>query len=51
MLEINKHFVFRCTKEERELIKLLTSQLKVRGNERVAEVMIRALEKLKEDKE
>ena len=39
-----------CTLEEREKIKLLSSQLKVKSDERVAEVIIRALEKLKEER-
>lgn len=39
-----------CTLEERERIKLLSSQLKVKSDERVAEVIIRALEKLKEER-
>lgn len=40
-----------CTYEEREKIKLLSSQLKSNSKERVAEVIIRALEKLKDVKE
>lgn len=39
-----------CTKEERETIKLLSSQLKIKSDERVAEVLIRALQSLKEEK-
>lgn len=35
-----------CTKEEREKIKLLSSRLKLDSKERVAEVIVRALEKL-----
>ncbi|MGL5714706.1 MAG: hypothetical protein ACRCX2_16930 [Paraclostridium sp.] len=38
-----------CTSEEREKIKLLSSQLKTKSDERVAEVLIRALELLKKE--
>lgn len=41
----------KCTKEERDKIQFLSSTLKKNKSERVAEVIIRALEKLKEDKE
>lgn len=43
----NKLFVVRCTKEEREEIAFLSSQLKTNSKERVAEVLLRALKKLK----
>lgn len=39
-----------CTKEERDKIQLLSSTLKKDKSERVAEVLIRALEKLKEER-
>lgn len=54
MKQIKKYTQFNCaciSVEEREKIKLLSSQLKINSDERVAEVIIRALEKLKEERE
>ncbi|MGL5329753.1 MAG: hypothetical protein ACRDD7_10815 [Peptostreptococcaceae bacterium] len=47
-----KYIQFNCaciSVEEREKIKLLSSQLKTKSDERVAEVLIRALELLKKE--
>lgn len=40
----------KCTKDERDKIQHLSSILKKDKSERVAEVLIRALEKLKEER-
>ncbi|WP_297638604.1 hypothetical protein [uncultured Clostridium sp.] len=45
-----KKYLIATTEEEREKIKLLSSHLKTKSDERVAEVIIRALEKLKEER-
>ncbi|MGL5243819.1 MAG: hypothetical protein ACRC7R_01400 [Sarcina sp.] len=44
-----KKYLVATTNEEREKIKLLSSQLKTKSDERVAEVLIRALELLKKE--
>ncbi|MGL5189733.1 MAG: hypothetical protein ACRC7S_08775 [Cetobacterium sp.] len=47
-----KYIQFNCaciSIEEREKIKLLSSKLKTKSDERVAEVLIRALELLKRE--
>lgn len=43
-------FTVKCSKEEKEKIAYLSSQLKSNSKERIAEVIIRALEKLKNSK-
>lgn len=45
-----KQYLIKCTEEEREQIKLLTSQLKTKSDDRVAEVIIKALKRMKEGK-
>lgn len=44
---LDSYLGVKCTKEERDKIQYLTSILKKDKNERVAEVIIRALEKIK----
>lgn len=46
-----KKYLVATTVEEREKIKLLSSQLKSHSDERVAEVIIKALQKMKEERE
>ena len=43
-------YTIKCSEEEKEKIAFLSSQLKTNSKERVAEVIIRALEKLKEER-
>lgn len=53
MSQIKKYVQFNCaciSAEERDKIKLLTSQLKESGDERVAETIIKALTTLKQVK-
>ena len=44
---LDSYLGVKCTKEERDKIQYLTSILKKDKNERVAEVIIRAWEKIK----
>lgn len=46
---LNSYLGVKCTKEERDEIQYLSSVLKKNKSERVAEVLIRALKKLKEE--
>lgn len=45
-----KTFTIRCTDEQKEVIALLVQHLKLNSKEKTAEVVLRALEKLKEEK-
>ncbi len=48
---MDKNYHVRCTQEQREKLSLLVSKCKEKHKETVAEILIRALEKLKEGKE
>lgn len=46
---LDSYLGVKCTKEERDKIQFLSYSLKKNKSERVAEVLIRALENLKEE--